>query len=274
MTRDDITLWISKLPPLPESIQKLERLFASSTSPEVSQIVSIIESDPALSADILAFSNSPLYGFSKQLQSIQQAVTLFGIHQIRKMALKSALFGNFDVDMSAYGISNDMFLKITSFQSDLVFQWYMSVDIDKSRTLLPIAFVMEAGSLVISRYIIDNGLQEQFLNDLQRLDVQEAEILHTRMSTLQINYILFEHWKLNDIYIKTMHTLDNELYKSDPYIEELANALKAVRTVVNLKNQFRKEDIKTAKLFLEDKGISGDKFEKVCYRLAKKFQES
>ena len=189
------------------------------------------------------------------------------------MALKSAIFGSFQVDMSAYGITNEKYLKISSFQSDLVFQWYMGVDIDKSRTLMPIAFVMEAGSIVISRYILDNNLQEQFLQDLQKYPIKDTEILYTKMSAIQVGYILFEHWDLDELFINTMKALDNELYRSDAYIEEFATALKAVREVINLKNQFRDEDIDSAQELLQNKGIDAEKFVKVCYRLAKKFQD-
>ena len=271
MRRDEIVEWVTKLPPLPQSIQKLEQCFALSSSPEIQDVVSIIESDPALSADIMAFANSPLFSFSQKIHSIQQAVILFGMPQIRKMALKSAIFGSFKVDMGAYGITNEEFLKISSFQSDLVFRWYMGVDIDRSKTLLPIAFMLEAGSMVLSRYMIDNDFKEKFLHDLQKLDISEAEILHTNMSAIQVNYILFEYWKLDEIFSQTMHALDNELYKADPYIEELAVALKAVRMVINLKSQFEEESIESAGDFLNSKGLDGEKFVKTCNRLAEKF---
>ncbi len=271
--RSEIVRQIKNLPPLPQSIQKMERCFALSPSPEANEIVSIIESDPSLTASIMATANSPLFGFSKKIRSIEQAVILFGTAQIRKMALKAAIFSSFKVEMKPYGISNDEFLKISSYQSELVFRWYMGVDIEKSKTLLPMAFMMEVGSVVLSRFLIDNDLEERFLSDLQKLDIGEAEILHTSMTAIQVDYILFEHWGLDEVFSQTMHALDSELYKTDAYVEELATALKAVRTVVNLKRQFEEEDIAFAKCMLEAKGLDGEKFVKSCNRLAEKFYE-
>ncbi len=273
MEKSEITKWITQLPPLPQSIQKIEAEFAKNTVVEPSRIVSIVESDPTLTADILSFVNSPYFNFSSKIYAVDQATALLGVYQIRKTALKSAIFRSFDIDMSGYGITNDTFLNVCAFQSDLVFRWYMGIDIEKAKILMPIAFMLEAGSVVISRYILDNNLKKRFLNDLESLDIKEAEIRSAGMSSIQINYILFEHWHLDGLFSETMHFLDDEHYKTDFYIEELANALKAVRQVVNLKTQFQEEDILKAANFLETRGIRSEKFIKNCQNLARKFQE-
>ena len=273
MEENEITKWITQLPPLPESIQKIEMEFKGKGAVEPSTIVSIVESDPALTADILSYINSPFFNFSNKIYAIDQATALLGVYQIRKLSLKSAIFRSFDLDMSGYGITNDDYMKICSFQSDLAFRWYMGVDIEKAKILMPIAFLLEAGSVVVSRYILDNNLKENFLNDLENSDIKETEIRWTGMSSLQINYTLFEHWNLDELFSDTMHALDDERYETDQYVEELASALKAIRQVVNLKAQFREEDIENAAAFLESKGIETKKFIKTCQSLAQKFQE-
>jgi HD-like signal output (HDOD) protein len=272
MKKNSIVTLFDKLPPLPESIQKIEQLFAGSSSVDTASLVKIIDKDPALTADILSFANSPLFGFSKSIQSTQQAVVLFGAAQIRKMALKSAIFRSFDIDMSAYALTNDQFVQISSMQSELIFQWFMGIDVEKSKLLLPLAFLMETGAVIISRYILDHNLQEQFLKDIQDLSIQTAELRHTSMTTIQINYILFEHWKLNDIFAKTMHTLDNELYPADAYIKELAFPLAVVRKVINLKEQFTQEGMQQAFELLKTKNYDTAKFEHAVQRVQKKFQ--
>lgn len=273
MQRSEITKWITQLPPLPESIQKIETEFTKNTSVEPNSIVSIVESDPALTADILSYVNSPYFHFSKKIYAVDQATALLGVYQIRKLALKSAIFRSFDIDMSGYGLTNDEYMKICSFQSDLVFRWYMAIDIEKAKILMPIAFMLEVGSVVISRYVLDNNLKESFLKNLKNLDIKEAEIRSSGMSSIQINYTLFEHWNLDTIFIETMHYLDDQNYKTDFYVEELANALKAVRKVVNLRSQFEQEEIVQAADFLSSKGIEPTKFIKTCQNLAQKFQE-
>jgi HD-like signal output (HDOD) protein len=272
MRKDSILELVDKLPPLPKSIQEIEKLFTGSTFVETAKLVKIIEEDTALTADILSFANSPFFGFSKSIQSIHQAVVLFGAAQTRKMALKSAIFSSFNIDMSAYGITNEKFVQISSMQSELIFQWYMGIDIEKSKLLLPVAFLMEAGSIVISRYILDNNLKDNFLNDIKNISIKTAEIRHTSMTTLQVNYILFEHWGLNEVFSKTMHTLDNELYQTDDFIKELSFPLKVVRETINLKEQLTDESIKKGAGLLNQTSYETSKFIHACQRVRKKFQ--
>ena len=274
MKRDEVTAWINRLPPLPKTIQKLETLFAKTATPPTNALVEVVESDPALVADILAFANSPLFSFATKIGSIQQAVVLFGPQQIRKMALKSAIFSSFEVDLSPYGITNDTYIKIASLQSELVFRWYMGVDIDKSKILIPLAFMMETGAIVLARYMIDNKLVESFQQDMKRLSVHEAEIHVTGMSTTQVDYTLFEHWGLESIFFKTLHALDNDLYKADFYVEELAFALKCVRKVLNLQTQFDKQSIQNVIEELETKGYESKKFLHACQSLQKKYEKT
>ncbi len=56
---------IDSLPPLPESVLKIESLFMSE-EPKIDDIVAIITEDPSLTTDILAKVNAPYYGFSKK----------------------------------------------------------------------------------------------------------------------------------------------------------------------------------------------------------------
>jgi len=263
---------VESLPPLPESIKKMEALFSESDYPAVNDLVKIIESDPALNADILASTNSPLYGFTKAIRSIQQAVVLFGAQNIRKMALKSAIFSSFKVDMSAYGITNDKFLKIASMQSDLIFQWYMGVNVEKAKLLIPLGFLLEVGALVISRFIIDQQKKALFLKDIKEHDIQTAELRHTNMTTTQVNYLLFEHWGLNDMFINIMKSVDNDLHKYNFMIDDLAYALRIVRTTINLKEQFTKPQIIQALKMIHKHDLDKQKFLNVCVRIKKKYE--
>jgi len=42
--------------------------------PDIKRIIELIECDPAISTRILALTNSPLYGYSREIASLNQAV--------------------------------------------------------------------------------------------------------------------------------------------------------------------------------------------------------
>ncbi len=264
---------VEKLPPLPESVQKLESLFSQNDYPDINAIVAIIESDPALTTNILANANSPLYSFSKQIISILQATTLFGAATIRAMALKSAMEQSFKIDMSTYSITNATFAKICTIQSTFVFQWYMGIDVEKAKLLVPMAFLMETGAILISKNILEHNNKEAFLEDLNTYkEIRVAENIHVNMSTAQVNALLFEHWHFENLFIECMQALDGEAETSS-VVEELSLALRAVRMVVNLKEQFNETSIKRAVKLLESyhANDNGEKFITVAARIQKKF---
>jgi len=108
---ESLIKYIEELPPLPESVQKIQALYAQG-NPDIKKLVALIESDPVLTTDILAKVNAPLFSFSKQIISIMQAVTLLGAASIRGFVLSSAMNQNFKIDMSPYNISNETFSKV------------------------------------------------------------------------------------------------------------------------------------------------------------------
>jgi HD-like signal output (HDOD) protein len=263
---------IDKLPPLPESVRQIEALFAQSEHPDIDAIVKLIENDPALTTNILARANSPLYSFSRKIISVLQATTLFGAAMIRAMVLKSALEDNFKINMSAYGISNTQFAKICAMQSTFIFQWYMGVDVVKAKMLVPMAFLMETGAILISKEILEQNAENEFLDDLNNYqEIRTAENIHVNMSTAQVNALLFEHWNFDTLFIETMHALDGENEPS-PLIQELCIALRAVRIAVNLKEQFSDDSMQKAIKLLQANQLESQKFINVANRIQKKFE--
>ena len=263
---------VDSLPPLPESVIKIEKLFAQG-DPDIDDIVKIIESDPSLTADILAKVNAPFYGFSRSIVSTLQAVTLFGASQIRSIVLSSSIQRGFDVDLTPYNISTSEFSRISSMQSELAFQWYMSIDIDIARAITPIAFLMEIGKVLIAKDVLDNENKEAFLKDLNMYeDISYVENIHTMMSTAQINALIFKHLNLNDSFSECMKYLDNE--KEIPKsIEDMVIALQIVRVAINLKDQLSEESTHNTLELLKKYNLNSNSFLRAVQRLKVKYKE-
>jgi HD-like signal output (HDOD) protein len=81
----------SRLPALPQTAVALLRMSQNPDATPV-QYTRIIESDPGLVGQVLRFVNSSYFGFSREIASIQQALTLVGVRQITNFALWSAVF--------------------------------------------------------------------------------------------------------------------------------------------------------------------------------------
>jgi len=261
---------INSLPPLPESIIKLEELYAKG-APEINDLVAIIESDPSLTADMLAKVNAPLYSFSRQIVSILQAVTLFGSTQIRAMVLSSAMERNFDINMVPYDLNTSEFARVSQMQSELMFQWYMSIDVDKAKVMTPIAFLMETGKILVSRDVLEREKEIEFITDIRNYDdITSVENIHVMMTSAQINALLFEHWKLNALFVDCMKYLDDE-YDMPIAIKPLVKALQIVRAAVNVKEQFTESSIAAADELVQKSSYNVEHFNKILKRVKAKY---
>lgn len=86
-----------KLYTLPEIYHQLEEKILSSTS-SIDEISKIISTDATLSAKILKIANSPLYGFRAEVSTLNRALSLVGIKEVKNLILLDSLAGNFNGD--------------------------------------------------------------------------------------------------------------------------------------------------------------------------------
>ena len=81
----------TQLPALPTSAMRLLEL-SQDTNNGPSEYAKPIEADAGLMGQVLRFVNSSYFGFSREISSIQQALTLVGVRTSKNFALWSAVF--------------------------------------------------------------------------------------------------------------------------------------------------------------------------------------
>ena len=263
---ESLVKYIEELPPLPESVRRIQALYAQG-NPDTKELVSLIESDPILTADVLAKVNAPCYAFSKHVVSIMQAVTLMGAATIRGFVLSSAMNQSFEMDMRPYNISNETFSKVCNLQSALMFQWYMSVDIEQVKFLAPVAFLMEMGKVVIAMEVNSSDYIQLFQEEMKNSDsAREAEMIFTDMTSTQVASLLFKHWYFDESFVMTMKYMD-EIDKAPLDVKSYINALDVVRKAVNINAQLTEESIEESSRLVEKLGLNKKRYLKTVNRL-------
>jgi HD-like signal output (HDOD) protein len=79
---------LSNMPAFPPVAAKLLRV-ASDENAATSDLVYLLRADPALSAEIIRYANSPLFNFANEIRTLDQAAPLLGVRKIRSLALAS-----------------------------------------------------------------------------------------------------------------------------------------------------------------------------------------
>ena len=75
--------------PFPQSVGRLLSAIKNANA-SAADFANIIESDAALSAKLLRLANCPIYGLTREIRSVEHAVTMLGTRPLRNMALAFA----------------------------------------------------------------------------------------------------------------------------------------------------------------------------------------
>lgn len=104
-TRDDASnpaIKLCNLPPFSAAAAKIIQLAEAPTT-DLQTIQPIVASDPSLAAELLRLANSPLFAFSNEIHSVEHAVVLMGLQQVKMLAVAIAMKSYWtDVDDGAY----------------------------------------------------------------------------------------------------------------------------------------------------------------------------
>lgn len=264
---------IKSLPPLPKSVQQIQHLYASG-DPDISKLVKLVESDPILTSDVLANANSPLYGFSQKIVSVNQAITLFGTSNIRSVVLATSTQKNFVLNFKPYGINSAQYSQMCDMKSALMFQWYMGVDISMSKTLIPLIFLSEMGKILISQDILRSVYTRDFMKAVKEThDISKVEYHFTGTTTYAINALLYRHWNFDEIFIEIMEYLDNPT-EEKAYLQDYANAIKVADEAINVNERLTDRSIERASALAESLGYDSQRFERTARRVKEKITNS
>jgi putative nucleotidyltransferase with HDIG domain len=86
----EIPVRLCNLPPLNAIANQVIALSADADV-DLKQIASVMEADPAFSADVLFLANSSLFGFRSRIQVVRQAIAVLGLDRIKALAMTAAM---------------------------------------------------------------------------------------------------------------------------------------------------------------------------------------
>lgn len=258
---EDILKKIKQLPPLPESAMQIEAVYQDPDS-SFNDMVKILEKDPLLTADILKAANSPLYGFSREINAISQAVGLFGMGTVRGFALASIVKKSFALDLSPYGINNDMFSMLSKKQHGLMTAWCIRKENRLLGVLSPAAFLVEIGKVLIAQQIMADGKEEEFRDALKELgDVEAAERQVTGVDTPEVSATIFSQWKFEEGLVDVIRNCQNP-EKALEEDQRAASILHVVRIAVPINGVITDASIQAAKDLVTKYSLDMESFEK------------
>ena len=260
---ENILKKIKFLPLFPKSVTEIQKI-TSNPNASIGDLIKVVKGDPMLTANLLKAANSPLYGFSRQIKNVDQAVSLFGMSTVKGFAVASAVRSSIKIDLSAYGVSESKFVSVSQLQNALVVNWYKK-DRSKLDILSTASFLLEIGAVIISSILVTEGLEGEFQERLAKEDRAELEKEYLDTDTLSVTAEIFNYWKFDDELVNAIKFAD-DLENADDYIEYSA-PLAVVYRVADLLNPLSDENITKGMQIAENYNLNIDALNEVISSL-------
>lgn len=196
---------IESLPPLPQTIIELQAC-CMQEDVAIKEIVNIIEQDPFLTADLIKYANSPLYGYRSSVTSVSQAVSMFGLSTTRGLCIASAVKSNFTINLTPYKITTQQFTEISNLKNLFVLQWYKDKK-ELHNVLIPCALMMHIGMVIISDCLRKMQKEQDFIEYFVQENFLDSEFKLLNCTQFDILETLFEHWNFDKTIIDVVHYL-------------------------------------------------------------------
>ncbi|EAJ4590350.1 HDOD domain-containing protein [Campylobacter jejuni] len=213
---------VEVLPPLPDTVSKLRKYVSEANSNiETMKVAEIISSDPLMTAKLLQLANSPYYGFTREITTINQVITLLGVGNIINIAMADSIRDNFKIDVSPYGLNTQNFLKTCNEEATFIANWLNDEDKKLSHLLVPCAMLLRLGIVIFSNFLIQNHKDKDFLaflNKNENLALAENEFLG--VDHISFLGFLLHRWNFDDVliesicFVRTPHAAREKVKKS------------------------------------------------------------
>ncbi|EAK1151759.1 HDOD domain-containing protein [Campylobacter jejuni] len=213
---------VEVLPPLPDAVSKLRKYVSEANSNiETMKVAEIISSDPLMTAKLLQLANSPYYGFTREITTINQVITLLGVGNIINIVMADSIRDNFKIDVSPYGLNTQNFLKTCNEEATFIANWLNDEDKKLSHLLVPCAMLLRLGIVIFSNFLIQNHKDKDFLaflNKNENLALAENEFLG--VDHISFLGFLLHRWNFDDVliesicFVRTPHAAREKVKKS------------------------------------------------------------
>jgi len=264
MTKEIILDKVKAFPPLDDTVNKVMAV-CNDVESSVADLAKVVKSDPMTTTNILKAANSPLYGFSREIKSIEQAVSIFGMETVKGFAFSSFLQKKPDLDLSPYGIDAKDFAAISEQQNAFVAKWYKGKRAKLDMLILP-SFLMEIGKIVLSSLVIEHGKKDEFKALVEQVktleDMFKLEKKVFGMTNEEVTGILLNDWNFDPVMYNAIKYLNNP-EEADEEVREYAQVLQVVKTIITTQPLDLDTNLPKALALVEKYNLDKPKFEEV-----------
>jgi len=264
MTTESILEKVKAFPPLDDTVTKVMAV-CNDANGSIGDLAKVVQNDPMTTANILKAANSPLYGFSREIKGITQAVSIFGMDTVKGFAFSSFLQKKPDLNLSPYGIDARDFASISEQQNAFITRWFKGKK-EALDVLSLTSFLMEVGKIVLASVVVEHGKIDEYkeqMNSIENVaDISTIEAKVFGITNEEVTAILLEEWNFDEEMYNSIRYLHNPQMATQS-VEKYAQALQVVKTLISTHNFGKEPKVEAALQLVEKYGMDKSRFEEV-----------
>ena len=195
--KDELLKAVQDLPPMPKVLFKIQKLLLDPYS-DTQQIAGYIETDQALAAKVLKMANSPFYGMTGKVSTIQHAAIILGFQTLSELTTIAGFSTIMGRKLPGYGYYSDELWKhslAVALASKLIAE---KINPDLASDAFTAGLIHDLGKLILDPYVQDQreALDEFIEDENQTFLIAEKQILG--FDHAEIASEICSHWKFPD----------------------------------------------------------------------------
>ena len=190
---DNLIQKIEQIPTIPIVSQRVMEISGDDEAP-FKDFVAIIEKDQSLASKILRVANSAFYGFSSRVSSLEHALVILGINEVKSIALGCSLY-NFFSHSESDASERTRFWKHAIICSQVAKLLGIHFNTRNGDSLFLAGLIHDIGKLVLDQYFHEEFLQILEYVSLTKTTFSKAEKKMLGTTHCQIAAKLLKQWR-------------------------------------------------------------------------------
>lgn len=187
----------------PHTVARLLSLL-SVPEPDYEEVISIVGSDPVLTANILALCNSATYGLAQPVSSVNQAVLCLGFREIHGLVMAIGFGSQVSVELPGYGITSGGLWRhslVTALLAPRVLCLAKTLGFDDA-TAYTAGLVHDIGKLAIGEFLDEKARAEVLRNVEQHgTSLLDAERSVIGCDHAEVGAVLLMQWGIPEVIV-------------------------------------------------------------------------
>ena len=146
---------VKDLPPMPKVLFKIQKLLIDPNS-DAKQIAGYIETDQALAAKVLKMANSPFYGLTGKVSSVQHAAVILGFKTLGELTTLAGFSDLMGKKLPGYGYNSDELWRhslAVALASRIIAE---KINPELSNEALTAGLIHDMGKVILDPYVFDH----------------------------------------------------------------------------------------------------------------------